>query len=489
MRDAAAIRRWFAGLVLLEELTTEDRALLAEHAQWATYEPGELIHDTGTEGEVLSFLVEGEVLLGNGITGRWSAHLRDDGIEVRRVTTPGYPVGWDGIVWPGRHRWEAVTATDVRVLEVRRDLLDKWAGEDPGFIARLLRVIVWLAGQQLRRQHTRLVSSRYDDEVDAVANLVTDRATELRATSPLHRIPAYLRSRPTVEDAFHVLEAVREGDDVREAEIARHALGMLADVRRDLTVYLGLQRVYESVASAPDDLDPEQVRAMACRALIDLFDRTDHRIRGLGNLPGSPGNIVISNHLATHRDNQLPNRFTLILDTHFVASMILFRRYGRAPVRVVRDSHPDEVGHQRYYDRLGYVMVPSAEKGSLSPQERRTRWEQFVAESAAAVSAGTDLMICPEGRVGPTEGSPRQMRVGAFRLAASIDPEPFIVPVAVANFDQRISRTTLGAVVSEPFRISDVVDDPLDRLQLEAFVNDDLTPRYRAWVAEAARLG
>lgn len=495
MRDVAAIRRWFSGLVLLEELEDRDHDLLAARAEWLTLDAGEVIHDVGVGGDGLWFLVEGDVLLGGAEdeilptpTGD-RLPLRDDGVVLRRITTPGYPVGWDGAVWPHRYRWRAVAGSRVRLLHIGRRLLDTWAREEPGLLARLSRVTLWIAGQQLRRQHTRLVTSRYDDEVDAVGALVASRAPELRVTSPLHRIPAYLRSRPTVEDAFRVLEVVRDTEDRVESDIARQALQMLTDVRRDLRVYLGLQRVYEAVAAAPVDASPERVRTMACRALIDLFDLTDHRIEGLEHLPDEPGSIVISNHLASHRDNQLPNRFTLILDTHFVASMILFRHHGRAPVRVVRDSHPDEAGHQRYYDRLGYVMVPSAEGGPLSDEERAARWHRFVAESEGVLRAGLDLMICPEGRVGPTSGSPRRMRVGAFRLAASIEPEPLIVPVAVANFDERLSRTTLGALVAEPFRLSEVVDDPTDRSQLQAFVNDDLTPRYRSWVASAAASG
>jgi hypothetical protein len=44
------------------------------------------------------------------------------------------------------------------------------------------------------------------------------------------------------------------------------------------------------------------------------------------------------NHLDNHPDNLLPNNFPLTLDTHFVASMILFERYGAAPIRVIRKS-------------------------------------------------------------------------------------------------------------------------------------------------------
>jgi 1-acyl-sn-glycerol-3-phosphate acyltransferase len=332
-----------------------------------------------------------------------------------------------------------------------------------------------------------VIASRYDDETDAVAALIASRADELRVTSALHRIPGYLRSRPTVADAFRALEVIRDGKDPVEAEIAREALDMLAGVRRELRVYLGLQRVYEAIASAPRDVGPAEIRARTCRALVDLFTQTEYRIAGLDRLPPTSGNIVLCNHLHNHPTNGLPNGFSLILDTHFVSSMILYRTYGRPPVRVVRDSHWNEAGHARYYARLGYVMVPSSE-GPTTAAQRAERYERFVAEASAALRTGHDLVICPEGCPGPTANSPARLRLGAFQLAARLHPEPMIVPVALANFDQRLSRAVLGAVVAKPFRMSDVVADPADRDQVARFVNDDLAPRYRAWVREAAAL-
>jgi CRP-like cAMP-binding protein len=484
MRDAAAVRRWFTGLALLEQLEDVDRDLLAEHATWVTLQAGARLHGEGQPGSALWFLVEGEVVLGGEPGGAV------DGVVRMGVTTPGYPVGWDGMVWPGRHRWNAVAASRTLLLRVAREVLDDRCRADEGFAARLHQLFLWLAATQLRRQHTRLVTSRYDDETDAVAALVASRADELRVTSALHRIPGYLRSRPTVADAFRALEVIRDGRDVVEAEIAREALDMLAGVRRELRIYLGLQRVYEAVASAPADVGPEEIRARTCRALVDLFSQTEHRIAGLDRLPPTPGNVVLCNHLDSHPVNRLPNGFTLILDTHFVSSMILYRTYGRPPVRVVRDSHWNEAGHARYYARLGYVMVPSSEGPATAAQraERADRFERYVAEASAALRTGHDLVICPEGRPGPTASSPGRLRTGAFELAARLDPEPMVIPVAVANFDQRLSRAVLGAVVGEPFRMSDVVADPADRDQVTRFVNDDLAPRYRAWVREAAAL-
>lgn len=481
MRDRAAVRRWFAGLALLDQLHDVDLDLFAEHAAWVTLPAGERLHAEGQEGSALWFLVEGEIVLGPPCGPV-------DGVVRRAVTTPGYPVGWDGVVSPQRHRWDAVAATRARLLRVPRAVIDDRCRTDEAFAARVHQLWLWLAGAQLRRQHTRLVTGRYDDETDAVAALIASRADELRVTSALHRVPAYLHSRPTIGDAFRALEAIRDGDDAVEAEIAREALDVLAGVRRELRVYVGLQRVYEAVASAPRELEPAEVRARSCRALVDLFAHTEHRIAGLDHLPPTPGSVVLCNHLRSHPTNRLPNGFSLILDTHFVSSMILYRTYGRAPVRVVREAHWHEAGHARYYARLGYVMVPSSEVDPLPAGERAKRYERFLAEASAALRAGNDLVICPEGEPGPTAGSPGRLRMGAFELAAGLDPEPLIVPVALANFDQRLSRAVLGAVVAEPFRMSDVVADPSDRHQVARFVNDDLTPRYRGWVQEAAAL-
>lgn len=503
MRDVTAVRRWFAGLALLDQLHDGDRDLLAEHAAWVTLPAGARLYGEGEPGSALWFLVEGEIVLGPAsgagaadpggdgrVDGRSGGGVEGgfDGIVQRAVTTPGYPVGWDGIVRPGRYRWDAHAVSRTRLLRVGREVIDTSCRRDEAFAARLHELLLWLAGGQLRRQHTRLVTGHYDDETDAVAALVAHRAEELRVTSPLHRIPGYLHSRSTVADAFRALEVIRDGPDAVEAEIAREALDVLAGVRRELRVYLGLQRVYEAVSSAPPDLAPGEVRARSCRAFVDLFAHTEYRLAGLDRLPPSPGNVVLCNHLDSHPGNRLPNGFSLILDTHFVSSVILYRTYGRAPVRVVRDSHWHEAGHARYYARLGYVMVPSSEVGPPAPEQRAERYERFVAEASATLRAGVDLVICPEGRPGPTAGSPARLRLGAFRLAARLDPEPLIVPVAVANFDQRLSRAVLGAVVAEPFRMSDVVADPSDPEQIARFVDDDLTPRYRDWVREAAAL-
>lgn len=86
-----------------------------------------------------------------------------------------------------------------------------------------------------------------------------------------------------------------------------------------------------------------------------------------------------------------------------------------------------------------------------------------------------------------TEESPAPFRLGAFRLAASVSPEPLIVPVAVANFDKKITHTTTAAIVHPPFRLSEQVADPQSREGLGAFA-ERLRERYRGYVREAQAL-
>jgi 1-acyl-sn-glycerol-3-phosphate acyltransferase len=240
------------------------------------------------------------------------------------------------------------------------------------------------------------------------------------------------------------------------------------------------------VAGAAPDVDQAALREESCRGFIELFEDTDHVISGEENLPASTGHIVVMNHLVNHIDNSLPNRFTLTLDSHFVSAMLLYRRYGHAPVRVIRASGPREYGHRRYYDRLGYIYVSSRVLGEESGRAIDPR--EFEEQAAATLAAGNNLVICPEGTSVPTEQSPTRFRPGVFRLAAGLAPEPLVVPVVVANFDKRLSEATTVAVVHPPFRVSEQVADPTDRAQLLAFLNDRLHPQYTRWVREAVAL-
>jgi hypothetical protein len=170
--------------------------------------------------------------------------------------------------------------------------------------------------------------------------------------------------------------------------------------------------------------------------------------------------------------------------------MLLSKKYGEPPIRAVRKSKPDEHGHQRYFDRLGYIYVYSryVDEDQNNPKllaEQRRR--EFLESAASYLREKKNLVICPEGASTTTERSPLPFKAGAFRLAAYVDPEPLLVPIIVANFDKKITRTLLVAQVRKPIRLSEHVSKPVKDHALFAFINW-LTGQFHEWIAAARSL-
>ena len=470
--------------LFFEPFAAEDVEWLRAGAAQVAVEADMVISREGEPADKFYVLVDGTVELS-------TAPAADDLLlthraPLRTVVAPGQPLGWAALVHPWVHLVTATTRTPTTVLAWDRALLDARAQDRPGFGVVFQQQILGVLGARLRAARLRLVARRYDAEVVAIRALVEQYGEDLSLGSPVHKLPHYLQSRLTLPDAFAVLHELDASADPIERTLADVIGEILEDVRQELRVYSRLQGIYELVAGAPDDVDHEALRAESCRRFVEMFEDTRYVIRGEENLPEGGGHIVVMNHLVNHVDNSLPNRFTLTLDTHFVSAMLLYRRYGQAPVRVIRASGRREYGHRRYYDRLGYIYVSSRAPGEESA--RTIDPAEFDQQVAATLAAGHNLVICPEGTSVPTAQSPVRFRPGIFRLAASLEPEPLIVPVVVANFDRQVTKTTTVAVVQPPFRVSERVADPTDREQLLGFLNDDLLPQYAGWVRDAVSL-
>jgi CRP-like cAMP-binding protein len=483
MSSAEALQL-LADAPFFEGFDPRDLAELAEHARTVVVQAGTRLFAEGEPATTLYLLAAGTVEVSfTGPAGRSAVdHV---------VTHAGHPIGWTAVVEPYSYRVTATARETSRLVALDRELLEGHAHAYPAFGAALMRAVIGLVGDRLRATRLRLVTRRYDDVVVAVRDLVAQSGAQLSVTSPLHKLPFYLEHRLTLDDAFHTLDLLQLHGDPVERGLAALCAEALDRVREELRLYQQLQAIYEVVAGAPPTMDPAEVRRRSMLEFRRLFAGTRYRIEGLEHLPDQPGHIVIMNHLENHRDNLLPNNFILTLDTHFVASMVLFERYGEAPVRVVRNSRPEEYGHQRFYDRLGYVHtysghVDDGERGRGSSPEARRRF--FLDAAGCHLQMGKNVVICPEGACTTTEVSPLRFRLGAFRLAGHVRPEPLLVPIAVANFDKKLTRTTTAAVVHRPFRLSEFVADPADQGALLEFVNHQLGPRFRAWVREAAEL-
>jgi CRP-like cAMP-binding protein/1-acyl-sn-glycerol-3-phosphate acyltransferase len=473
-----------------ETFAPEDIDALAAHAGMRSVAAGEVILRENDPAEALYMIVAGQVRLSFETPEALSA-ARTSGEErilIRTLTEPGRVIGWSAVVEPYHYRDTATAIEDTHLLIFERSWLERRAEEMPEFGVQLITRILWVLGNRLREARIRLVASRYEEEALAIRALLEESVSELSVTSPLHKLPIYLESRLTLSDAFQTLELLRNHGDPLEASLARMCLEILKNVRKELDVYRRLQQIYVAVSAAPEDATPEEVRRRCCVEFCRLFEHVDHIIEGEENLPDETGHIFVMNHLANHPENTLPNDFQLTLDTHFVSCMVLSPKYGEPPVRVIRKSNPHEYGHQKYYDRLGYIYVYAKHVDEdernpwlLAEQRRRA----FLETAAGCLCDGRNLVICPEGASTSTERSPLPFKAGAFRLAAFVDPEPLIVPVVVAHFDRKITRTTLIARVHKPFLLSDHVAKPLQDEALFAFIAE-FGEKMRAWVREAA---
>lgn len=464
---------------------------LAAHAKLMSFHKGDVLFREHDAAEALYMLVVGKIeLFFDGQPGSPSHATVPPRVLVRTLGEPGRVIGWSAMVEPYHYRASARALSDTQMLILDREWLEGFVAEEPEFGVELMERILWVMGNRVRECRIRLVAQRYEQEVLAIRALLDQSADQLAVTSPLHKIPFYLENRLTISDAFHTLELLQAHGDDLERSLAGLCLDILKNVRRELAIFQSLQAIYEHVAHAPHTAGPASVRDQCSQEFERLFKHVDYIIRGEEHLPDEPGHVFIMNHLANHPENTLPNEFQLTLDTHFVSAMLLYGKYGTSPIRVIRKSRPDEFGHQQYYDRLGYIYVYAGhvdEEGE-NPQllaEKRRRY--FLDVARGYLLDRKNIVICPEGTSTSTELSPVAFKAGAFRLAAFVRPEPLIVPIAVANFDKKLTRTRVAAVVHEPFRLSDVVGDNADDKAFFQAVND-CQRKFQTWVREAVAL-
>ena len=444
---------------------------------------GEPIVEQGSPECGLWVLATGRVAL------NYSPPATADAFALRTISEPGSVVALAGLPGVDAHGASVVATRDCTVYRIDTERLNEALRDDPRLALALVRRVLWLASMHLRAARALFISRRFEKERLAVSNLLEQSCTQLSVHSPLHTVPHLLGSQLTVGEAFAIIERLEARGDVLERSLAELCQEMLRDVKREHEFFEALRRVYHAVVTAPEEMPARDVRKLCARGFQQAFRRMRYVIEGEEHLPPRPGHIFIFNHLKNHEHNTLPNNFQLTLDSHFVSAMILDRRYGDGGIRVVRHSRGSEYGHQAYYDRLGHIAVYTHESDRIeeTPEQRQTRRNEFFETAGGYLRAGTNLILSPEGTSYWTEDSPGPFKPGAFRLAASVEPEPLIVPIAVAHFDRRIHSTICAAVIKPPFRVSEVLPDPRDREKVRAFLVG-LRKSYHGWVEEARRL-
>ncbi len=494
--DAATLLERLKDSPFFTNFPEEYLHFLAEHGELKTFAPGDRMFTEGEPSKNLYMLMQGRIRL----TFRRRLELAEEltgfspnnQVLFRVLRESGQVLAWSSLVEPFLHDASATMLESTQVMAWDREMLEQHMVKDLDFGMCLTKSLLWLTGNRLRVTRIRLIAQHYSEEIIAIKGILKQNEDQLPVSSPLHKLPYYLENRLTLSDAFNSLEMMQAGGGELERRVSGWCLEILKDVRTELEVFHHLQAVYDVVSHAPPGLTTEQIRQEACKEFIKLFSKTPYILRGEENLPDTPGNIFIMNHLTNHAMNTLPNNFLITLDTHFLSSMIIYRKYGDdGGVRVVRKSQPDEFGHAQYYDRLNYIYVYSGHV-EPPPQEDPKKWrreqrKQFFDTAHAYLKSGKNFIICPEGDSRDTEESPLPFKAGGFLLAASMDPEPWIVPLAIANFDKNIVRTPAVALIHPPFRVSDRVDVN-DKAALDAFLKA-YHEEYKGYVQEAIELG
>ncbi|MCU7845603.1 MAG: cyclic nucleotide-binding domain-containing protein [Candidatus Thiodiazotropha sp. (ex Monitilora ramsayi)] len=483
--DLETTFRFLRHATFFEELPDKHLNVLLGIGRMVRVESGTSLFQQGDSAEGFYLLVSGRIELWYcGSDNRVCFFLNS-------LENPGQAFGWSAIVKPYQYQVSAIAIGPVCAWYFPGESLKTLCTEDPVLGRELMERIIWLIGNRLRVARTQMIAKRYQKETLAVCALLEQNADVLHVTSPLHKIPYLLENRLTLSDAFGTLELIRNhGEDETEKNLAALALDILEKVHVELHFYQGLQRIYESVANAPHEESPQLVRRHCMEKFQSLFRQTAFRIAGEENLPAESGQIFIMNHLENHTDNLLPNDFRLTLDTHFVSSMVIFPKYGEAPTRVVRKPDLDWYGFQQYFDRLDYLYVYPGEVDDEDRDRHLTREERnrrFIDQAGERLRQGENIIICPEGRCFYTEESPGPFKGGAFRLALNVAPEPLIVPIAVANFDKRLTHVCTAAIVFPAFKLSDHLQDRDDRQSLYDFL-DRFNQRYRSFVKQAIDL-
>ena len=302
-------------------------------------------------------------------------------------------------------------------------------------------------------------SADEEPEIVALKSVLQQNQARIPVTSELHKVPHLLAHRLTTRSALACLGNVRGAASYAERAVARVCSDVLAGVQAEVAFYEEVLNAYAAVSGAPEDSQPASLRRRCDRIMAMAFDHLRTEVRGKEHLPESPGHVVIINHLCCPAYYQLPNDYHFSFDTAFI-SVLLNSFYGESPVRVVRQSPGVEYGHSLFYSRLGHITVPTLESGieTSSPDElarlRCEAAEAFFQRGQDAIGRGENVLICPEGRCQKSVNSPARFYSGAFRLALRTEPEPNIVPIAIAGFDRRFKDAGLVALVQPPFRLS-----------------------------------
>ena len=253
--------------------------------------------------------------------------------------------------------------------------------------------------------------------------------------------------------------------------------------KQDREFLLALKKVYDAVCQSPLSFDHNSVRELCTQQIKSAFTNIHFQIKGSEYLPYEKNVIFIYNHLSNDPYFTVEDDFQITLDSHFISSFILDKYYKDSGVRVVRHSLPNETQHKDYYERLNYIRVYAHKfiPEGLDKEVIKKENLQFYTQAMKHLSENSGLVFGPEGNSYPTEDSPGIFRYGIFKLSCMMDPQPWIVPLVMANFDKLPSEAIFKCEIKPPFKMSDLgITDEKDPALPK--VVENLNNDYKKWV-------
>ncbi|TBR42816.1 cyclic nucleotide-binding domain-containing protein [Marinomonas agarivorans] len=461
-----------------EGFTIAEKQAFSKHMQMMLVSQGDIISQQDQNSDGLYLLLRGKVIVSYQTEHR-------NIITTRTIVRTGTLFNWSTLGEAQlKNRTSIIASRDSTIMYLSRERLVTLLCENKELSHKYWYRLIWLVGAHLLSARMRFLSQSANDEVLAVGNVVDQNAALLPVSSPLYKVQELLKSPTTTDDAFAILYKSLHFGATLERSIAGMCLDILKDVQRENGFYRHLQHAYDHITHLPDETPTIDVARAGSELFKQIFEKVPYVIKGLENLPKQAGCLFIYNHLNSSKSTLLPNGFRFPLDAQFIGSMIIDKQYGISGLRVVRRSKGDEYWRDAYYQRFGYLFVDSWDELS---QDKKS-YTEFLAATTATLQQNTPLLMAPEGAKFDTKHSPGPLRASAFEIAQQLpdDEEPWIVPIAVANFDKRVDHTIYSVVIKPAFKLSSRVDKQ-DSASMNTFLAAYQT-EFRQHVEEAIEL-
>ena len=425
--------------------------LLTQKMERRQYQKGDLIIDQGEIKKGVFILESGAVQYARNIFNVESG--KNFNVPFRSISTPGYLISSSSLLGV-ESAMNAFATRDSVIRYIPWSTLSQGFDDHIEFELQFQKRVLWLINNQLRAVRTRFITSQFNDEEIVATTLITGNNTKISVQSDLHKVPALLTNKNTIPDALNILHHVELNGRPAEKNLASLCLDNLTKTQKESAFYQALLNIY-AVTEEDDKKSNEETLLDNMMACDKAFTIPSIYVKGLENMPSAQGCIFIYNHLSNDDYYTLPNQFQITLDSHYIG-YLHYKVYGEYAKRVVRLGKREEFGHENYYNKFDFINVitKDSDDSDQSKHLKKEALKNFNDKIKNALEMGKNIIISPEGVSHSTEMSPALFKSGIFKLIQSLDVEPLIVPVVMANFDKRITDKKFACEIQKPFKLS-----------------------------------